>query len=185
MFANVKVSFFLLIIGLVFSSSNIFAQATPQVDNININVDVINFVKRNVAISTANFGKKVKLCDDKRDDGFILDSEYLKSINATRNEVIVGLVYLDYNNTFNCRSEAQLRFAYDIGMLASIQRGYNLDYQETLDIASNLIYPAVDNELEHVANYLTLPLKLREYLEKTIGTEPFNLVYTIGQLKRK
>ncbi|NOQ79575.1 MAG: hypothetical protein GQ546_09265 [Gammaproteobacteria bacterium] len=181
MINNFKIYFFLIIISSVFLSINVFAQSTPP----DVNTDVINYVKRNIAISTARFGKKVKFCDEKRETEFILDSKYLKSINATKKDIIVGLVYLDYNNTFNCRSEAQLRFAYDIGMLASIQRGYNLDYKNTLDIASNLIYPAIDNELEHVANYITLPLKLREYLEKSIGKKPFNLVQTVSKLNIK
>jgi len=177
-----KIYFFIIIISFTCLNTNVFSQSTPAQG---INDDVINYVKRNIAISTANFGKKVKFCDEKRKSEFILDTEYLKSINATKKDVIIGLVYLDYNNTFNCRSEAQLRFAYDIGMLASIQRGYHLDYKNTLDIAKNLIFPSIDNELEYVANYTTLPLKLREYLEKLIGEEPFNLVQTVSKLSIK
>ena len=119
----------------------------------------------------------------KSQDKFItFDTEYLKSINATRNEVMTGLIYWDYENTFNCESEARLKFAFDISTLASAQIRYKLDPKETLDIASGFAYPSVET-LEHLANYSKLPVKLREYLQKIIGDNLFNVLSSIEHLK--
>ena len=176
--------FCFLLINLIFYSSYVRADSNIQEDEaVEINYDVLNYLKRNISISTIYFSDSIKSCEQQRNKIFMLDTEYLKSISATRKDVIIGLIYWDYQNVFKCRHSAQLKFSYDLGMLVSIQRYYKLDYQKTLDIAANLLYPAVDNELEHVVAYSKLSIKLRDYLEKKIGDKPFNLVKSMGSIE--
>jgi len=173
----------IILVNIFFSFSYVLAYSNLDNDDNKINNDVVNYIKKNIAISTIDFSEKIKICESKRDRLISLDTSYLKSINVTRNEVLMGFVYLDYQNTFKCQKDAQLKFAYDIGMLVSVQRFYKLDYQESLDIASGLIYPSVEDKLEYIIKYPALPVKLRSYLEKTIGDEPFDFVGSIGLIE--
>ncbi len=187
MFTNNKLLVFFSIIAF-FSSSTLFAQSNvDKIDNstfvIKKNDDILNYVRKNMASSVIIFEKKMAFCEKQKskENYILLDSNYLKSINATRNDVITGLIYWDYKNTFNCEADARLRFAYDVSTLASAQIRYNLDYRETLEIASGFAYPSVEI-LEHLSNYSKLPIKLREYLKKTIGNNLFNVISSIEHI---
>ncbi len=89
--------------------------------------------------------------------------------------MLTGLFYLSYKNTFNCEIDARLKLAYDIGMLSSVQKHYQRNLQTTQNIESGLIYPSI-KELELFVSYSKLPLTLRNYLEKSIGDKPFNVI---------
>lgn len=173
----------LILVTIIFSFNCVFAESNSNDKTVKINNDMLNYVKRNIALSTIQFSKKIKFCDKQRDRIIVLDTDYLKSINVTRNDVLLGFIFLDHNNTFTCQKDAQLQFAYDIGMLVSVQRYYKMDYQESLDIASGLIYPSVEDKLEYLIKYSTLPVELREYLEKIIGDKPFDFVNSIGSIE--
>ena len=187
MFSNIKLVVLFSVI--VFYSSTLFAQSEiKKEDNstfvVKKNDNVLNYIRKNMAFSVIVFEKKMAFCEKQKskESYILLDTNYLKSINATRNDVITGLIYWDYKNTFNCEADARLKFAYDVSTLASAQIRYNLDSSETLEIASGFAYPSVEI-LEHLSNYSKLPIKLREYLEKTIGNNLFNVLSSIEHIK--
>lgn len=144
------------------------------------NDDVINFLYKNVAQSTTALGEIVNLCETKKTKSNVvkLNAKQLHKINAKDKDVIIVLTYLSFLNSFNCEKNARLRLAYDLGMLSSMKRQGLPSFKEIKNIEDSLIYPSVE-QINLSIQYLRLPVELKEYIQKTIGDEPFDLIKTL------
>lgn len=138
--------------------------------------ETIQYVKTNVAKATKELGDTINLCDKQKKVSAIptLNNIHLKSINADKNQLIIGLSHLNFRNRQKCERSSRINLAYELATLNLVHEHYQLDTQSVKEIASGLIYPTI-GELKLSASYTKLPDKLKQYLEKTIGDNQFDL----------
>ena len=142
--------------------------------------DVINFLHKNIAKSTAELGKVIDSCEKKRlnADLVLLNAKQLKILKAKNSDVIVALTHISFNNTFKCEKSTRVNLAYDLGLLASVKRQYQSKIKNLNDIEDNLIYPSV-KQIRLSIKYLKLPTKLKKYIKGSVGDKPFDLIKTL------
>lgn len=143
-------------------------------------IDIVNYLHKNVAKSTVKLGNKIELCEKIRlnSDVVLLNVDQLETLKAKNSDVIIALTHISFNNTFKCEKSTRVNLAYDLGLLASVKRQYQSKIKDLNEIEDNLIYPSV-KQIRLSIKYLKLPTKLKKYIKETVGNKPFDLIKTL------
>jgi hypothetical protein len=158
-----------LIFGLTISAPAFAQSEIPQ-------IEVIKFVKNNVAMATKKMGDRIEVCEKQKIASTApkLDISFLKSIKTKREQLLTGLSHLNFRNTLTCEHNTRMELAYELGILSQVYKHYQLDVQAVKDVATGLIYPSF-KEIQLATSYSRLPDNLKQYLEKTISNKQFDL----------
>jgi len=142
--------------------------------------EVIKLAKKNIQIAVANFGKRTELCEQQRKATPVpvFDPEYLRTIDAKRHDILIGLAYLNFSHRDQCEADFRMRLAYAVGYLESAQTHYKLNSDTLKEVEVGLIYPS-KKIMELTIKFNRLPEKLKKYLIKTVGDKAFDLMETI------
>ena len=139
---------------------------------------IIQFLHQKVLHSVADLGEKIKFCTEQK-KSVLLDKKTLEKINAKRDELLSSLLHLSNQNDEKCEQNSRLKLAYDLGVLKTFYRYFSIDVETIDGVNSELIFPSMA-EIELSIKYSSYPEKLKLYLEKTIGDQPFDLIKTMG-----
>ncbi|MBX2807894.1 MAG: hypothetical protein KTR20_04610 [Cellvibrionaceae bacterium] len=107
-----------------------------------------------------------------------LNNDTLTSLKATRENAVLAVAFLDFRNYFLCEKEVRLKLAFELGTMESLRKELNLDLKPVQEAQSIISYPS-KKELELEVKYFSLPQKVRDYFESTIGAKPFDMVETL------
>lgn len=162
------------ILSFGFSSSSLATNREASQEEILDNATI------SVAKATKSLGDKVIFCENLRQKTPlpVLDKNYMSSISATREDILIGLFHLNFRNGEKCEGRLRRELAYAIGSLVSAKNSYNLDSKPIADANIGLMYPSV-NQTKMKIKYSKIPKKLRAYLEKTIGDNPFKVIEAV------
>ena len=174
MVAN-KINLKIIIFNVIFTLSFSISAESEISDN-----DVIDFLHKNIAKSTAVLGNVIDSCEKKRLNAniVVLNAKQLKILKANNSDVIVALTYISFNNSFKCEKSARVNLAYNLGLLASVKRQYEAKIKDINEIEDNLIYPSV-KQIRLSIRYLKLPARLKKFIKEAVGNKPFDLIKTM------
>ena len=170
-----KIKLRLIFFSVIFISSFSISAESKISDN-----DVIDFLHKNIAKSTAVLGNVIDSCEKKRLNAniVVLNAKQLKILKAKNSDVIVALTYTSFNNSFKCEKSARVNLAYNLGLLASVKRQHESNIKDINEIEDNLIYPSV-KQIRLSIRYLKLPTRLKKYIKEAVGNKPFDLIKTM------
>lgn len=105
-------------------------------------------LSKKVASATAELGKRVEICNEKvrNNEVPLLELSRLQELNAEPQDLVVALGHFNYENSFQCKRDARLALAYEVGTLTAAKR--HLHQQEACDqkdgfiIAISVINPS-------------------------------------------
>ncbi len=167
-----KIKLRLVFFYVIFISSFSISAESKISDN-----DVIDFLHKNIAKSTAVLGNIIDSCEKKRLNAniVVLNAKQLKILKAKNSDVIIALTHISFNNTFKCEKSTRVNLAYDLGLLASVKRQYQSKIKDLNEIEDNLIYPSV-KQIRLSIKYLKLPVNMKKYIKGAVGDKPFDLI---------
>ena len=158
------------IMGSVFlMTSNMYAEVNPSKN------DALAYTNNNMKDSLVKFGEKIKVCTKKETDNpMFLNVNEVKNLNITSNDFNSIIVTLNYSNYDNCVKKEEREYIYNSLLYYHVQSVYN---NVDKDILDPLMMSLPTTEiLEARIKYDKLPVNIKEYFEKVIGSEPFDIV---------
>ena len=136
---------------------------------------VLELLSRKVLTATANYGERIKQCnhDKQHNQAPTLSEDMLTGLSITREEAIIALSYLQFNNYYRCVRTEQHALGFHLETLSNLKRSLGeTDPKATLQ--SEIVYPS-ERELLLEVNYLHLSNNKRAYFEHIIGDKVFDL----------
>lgn len=166
---------------IIFFIATLVLSAPISAESEITNSEVVNYLHKNIAISTVKLGHEIELCEKKKLNSgpALLNAGQLKALSARNNDVIIALTHLSYRNSFECEKTARVNLAYDLNLLASITRQHKSNIKDITKIEDNLIYPSI-KELRLSIKYSKLPAKLKKHIKEVVKNKPFDLIKTLS-----
>jgi len=151
----------------------------PSADNINSKV-VLNFLEKKVKDSKKELSLRLSICFDIASNNSISisDMNFLK--NFKRKDVFAFASHIYIENLNNCMQKKDQLYMYNLTMLYSAQKDYDMDTTDTLKKITSYFEPI--EGLEHRINYINAPQELKEYLKKRLGNKIFNYSKTMKNI---
>lgn len=161
-------------VGLLWVSYTAVALAKDGAD---LDAAVLALAKRDFLQAAADLGEAVTSCSLKSENRAapVLDQKALAELGAGREDVLMAVGHLSFRNTFECEKEARQALSYAAGSLTKVIEELNLSSEALGEIERVLIYPPL-RDSEYKLKYSKLDAELREYLEKAIGDQPFDML---------
>ena len=137
------------------------------------NIDT--YVNNEVKIALAKLGEQIDVCRIKeKENTLIIDPQKLQELNITIENFKVATMALHYRNNRKCieKEENALIYAYLLQ--------YKIKMDDTV-VEKDALKPILmslpsDEEIEALSKYNVLPAEVKLYFEKTIGSDPFDIV---------
>lgn len=144
---------------------------------------VVAAMQRDVAMRMADFAEKIEACRSERRRNLPrLDVNALEAFQLSREIWVDAIGHLSFRNRDACDRAERLELAYAFGALAAVRTEYGLGpdplAHDTLD---KTLYPDA-NRQELAIHYGSVPETARAYLERALGTAPFDLGGVLAQL---
>lgn len=146
----------------------------------NINTDILSSISKDILKATEAYGTQIEHCDkiSRQSPTPKFNSAKLSSLGITREDAVIAIAYLKFNNTFLCEKKTKLELAYYLGVMNHARRELNMNTDPTEKLQSTLSYPSI-NEIKLKIQYLNLSYEKQSYFESIIGKLPFNLIKTL------
>lgn len=158
----------LIFLFLFFWIDTIYANEVPLQNNVNL------YVEKKLKQALVEWGDKVKVCLHKEEQNSLyFQPTELEDLNITLHEFRTAIMTLNYNNYTQCTKEEKNAFIFQSLLVYKIQQ-QNEDGTDALNFLLETL-PS-DEVLNAFEKFEKLPLKIKSYFEKHIGTEPFNIV---------
>lgn len=138
---------------------------------------VLELVSEKILQAVVAYENRAGYCTDLMESNMApkLDANKLTSLKATREDAVIALSYMRFNNFFICERDARLELAFHLGTMQTLKREMSLDSRSVEEIQDFIAYPS-SRELGVEIEYLKLSQAHRRYFESTIGDKPFDLM---------
>ncbi len=139
--------------------------------------EVLIFVSGKILKAIVTYENRAGHCNDLMESNAApkLDASKLAALKATREDAVIALSYMRFNNYFICERDARLELAFHLGTMQVLKKEMSLDSHFVEKIQDFIAYPS-SRELGMEIKYLKLSKAHRSYFESTIGRKPFDLM---------
>ncbi len=143
-------------------------------------VEIFDHASRNILKATIAQGERIEHCNKQESSNKApkFDLKHLVSLNATRDDIMIAVAFLKFNNDFLCQRQTRLELAFHLGTMAALKRELKTDPSSIEELQSVISYPS-SRELKFEVNYLKLSQDQRSYFESIAGDKPFDLLDAI------
>ena len=137
------------------------------------NIDI--YINNEVKTALGKLGEQIDVCHNKEKvNTLVIDPKKLQELNITIENFKVATMALDYRNNRQCieKEENTLMYAYLLQ--------YKIKMDDTM-VEKDALKPILmslpsDEVIEALSKYNVLPAEVKSYFEKTIGSDPFDIV---------
>jgi len=133
---------------------------------------VVKFLENNVKNSKKELSSRLNICFEsiKNNPIIINDIDFIKKFK--RKDVFSYSSYIYLRNLTDCTQKKDYVYIYNLAMLYSAQKDYDINATNTLEELKNYFEPI--QGLERRINYDKAPKELKQYLEKVLGNKLFD-----------
>jgi len=133
---------------------------------------VLKFLKNNVQDSKKELSLRLNVCFNSMENNPIIinDIHFIK--NFKRKDVFSFSSHIYLKNLTDCMQKKDYVYIYNLAMLYSAKKDYDINATNTLEELKNYFEPI--QGLERRIGYDSAPKELKKYLQKELGDKPFN-----------
>lgn len=139
--------------------------------------ETLTFVSEKILKAINTYENRAGHCNDLMESNAAptLDANKLTALNATREDAVIALSYMRFNNYFICERDARLELAFQLGTMQTLKREMSIDSHVVEDMQDFVAYPS-SREIKLEIEYMKLSQDQRSYFESAIGLKPFDLM---------
>lgn len=152
--------------------SILFITMALDANNIGNKDSVLKFLDSNVQNSKKELSLRLKTCFNNMENNPIIinDIDYVKKFK--RKDIFNFSSHIYLENLTDCMQKKDYLYIYNLAMLYSAKKDYDIDATSTLEELKNYFEPI--EGLERRIDYDNAPKELKEYLQKELGNKLFD-----------